>query len=119
MLRKDVGYEGKRTKNLVKVKKFHDAEYEVLDADYDKHEVVRDGKSETIEMLAQVWIEHKGHQVKVGSGFTQEQRIKYMTETIIGKLITVQYFEETHNQNGGISLRFPTVKHIYDGDRDM
>jgi DNA ligase-1 len=42
-----------------------------------------------------------------------------MTETIIGKLITVQYFEETHNQNGGISLRFPTVKHIYDGERDM
>ena len=28
MLRKDVGYEGKRTKNLVKVKSFHDAEYE-------------------------------------------------------------------------------------------
>jgi len=119
MLRKDVGYEGKRTKNLVKVKKFHDAEYEVLDADYDKHEVVRDGKSETIEMLAQVWIEHKGHQVKVGSGFTQDQRIQYMTDNIVGKLITVQYFEETHNQNGGISLRFPTVKHIYDGNRDM
>jgi len=119
MLRKDCGYEGKRTKNLVKVKKFFDAEYEVLDADYDKHEVVRDGRSETIEMLAQVWIEHKGHQVKVGSGFTQDQRIQYMTDNIIGKLITVQYFEETHNDKGGISLRFPTVKHIYDGKRDM
>jgi len=119
MLRKDCGYEGKRTKNLVKVKKFFDAEYEVLDADYDKHEVVRDGRSETIEMLAQVWIEHKGHQVKVGSGFTQDQRIQYMTDNIIGKLITVQYFEETHNDKGGISLRFPTVKHIYDGERDM
>ena len=101
MLRKDCGYEGKRTKNLVKVKKFFDAEYEVLDADYDKHEVVRDGRSETIEMLAQVWIEHKGHQVKVGSGFTQDQRIQYMTDNIIGKLITVQYFEETHNDKGG------------------
>ena len=119
MLRKDCGYEGKRTKNLVKVKKFFDAEYEVLDADYDKHEVVRDGRSETIEMLAQVWIEHKGHQVKVGSGFTQDQRIQYMSENIVGKLITVQYFEETHNDKGGISLRFPTVKHIYDGNRDM
>lgn len=119
MLRKNVGYEGKRTKNLVKVKKFFDAEYEVLDADYDKHEVVRNGRSETIEMLAQVYIEHKGHQVKVGSGFSQDQRIKYMTENIIGKLITVQYFEETHNDKGGISLRFPTVKHIYDGNRDM
>ena len=119
MIRKDVGYEGKRTKNLVKVKKFHDAEYEVVDVDFDDHEVVRDGRSETIKMLAQVWIEHKGHRVKVGSGFTQDQRIQYMTDNIVGKLITVQYFEETHNQNGGISLRFPTVKHIYDGNRDM
>tara|TARA_R110002020_G_scaffold150662_1_gene327486 strand:+ start:487 stop:1734 length:1248 start_codon:yes stop_codon:yes gene_type:complete len=119
VLRKDVGYEGKRTKNLVKVKKFFDAEYEVLDADYDKHEVVRDGRSETIEMLAQVWIEHKGHQVKVGSGFTQEQRIRYTTETITGKIICVRYFEETKNDKGGISLRFPTLKYIYDGERDM
>ena len=28
MLRKDVSYEGKRSKNLLKVKKFFDAEYE-------------------------------------------------------------------------------------------
>ena len=119
MLRKDVGYEGKRTKNLVKVKKFHDAEYHVRAFDTDKHEVVRDGKSETIEMLSQVWIKHKGHKVKVGSGFTQEQRLKYMDGSIVGKCITVQYFEETHNDKGGISLRFPTVKHIYDGKREF
>ena len=119
MLRKNIGYEGKRTKNLVKVKKFFDAEYEVLDADYDYHEVVRNGKSETIQMLSQVWIEHKGHQVKVGSGFTQEQRIQYMTETITGKIITVQYFEETHNDKGGISLRFPTMKVIHGDERVM
>ena len=31
MLRKDVGYEGKRSKNLLKCKKFFDAEYKVLD----------------------------------------------------------------------------------------
>ena len=119
MLRKDVSYEGKRTKNLLKVKKFHDAEYEVLGWDVDTHEVVRDGKSESMTMLSQVWIEHKNHLVKVGSGFTQEQRLEYMDGSIVGKLITVQYFEETHNQEGGISLRFPTVKHIYDGKRDM
>ena len=119
MLRKDVSYEGKRTKNLLKVKKFHDAEYEVLGWDVDTHEVVRDGKSESMTMLSQVWIEHKNHLVKVGSGFTQEQRLEYMDGSIVGKLITVQYFEETHNQEGGISLRFPTVKHIYDSKRDM
>jgi DNA ligase-1 len=119
MLRKDCGYEGKRSKNLVKVKKFHDAEYEVLDFDVDNHEVVRDGKSETIEMLSQVWIEHKGHRVKVGSGWTQEQRLQYMDGSIVGKTITVQYFEETTNDKGGISLRFPTIKIVHGEKREM
>ncbi len=119
MLRKNVAYEGKRTKNLVKVKQFHDAEYEVLDFDCDDHEVVRDGKSETIQMLAQVWIEHKGHRVKVGSGWSQEQRLQYMDGSIVGKIITVQYFEETTNDKGGISLRFPTVKVVHGDKREV
>ena len=38
---------------------------------------------------------------------------------ILGKQITVQYFEESHNQNGGISLRFPTVKAIYETQRNF
>ena len=119
MLRKDVGYEGKRGKNLLKVKKFFDAEYEVVDYDNDDHEVVRDGKSETIKMLAQVWIEHKGHKVKVGSGWSQQQRLQYMDGSIVGKIITVQYFEETYNDKGGISLRFPTVKVVHGDKRTM
>ena len=41
-----------------------------------------------------------------------------MDGSIVGKMITVQYFEETKNQEGGISLRFPTVKHIYETKRD-
>ena len=118
MLRKDVGYEGKRSKNLLKVKTFHDAEYEVLDAEFGPMAVVRDGKEKQETMLSQVWIKHKEWWVKVGSGFTQEQRMKYTTADIIGKTITVQYFEETKNDKGGISLRFPTVKHIYDNERD-
>jgi DNA ligase-1 len=119
MLRKDVTYEGKRTKNLLKVKKFHDAEYVVVDYDNDDHEVVRNGRSETIKMLAQVWIEHKGHRVKVGSGWSQEQRLQYMDGSIVGKIITVQYFEETKNDKGGISLRFPTVKIVHGKKREV
>jgi len=119
MVRKDVGYEGKRSKNLQKVKKFYDAEYKVVDFDVDNHEVVRDGKSETLKMLSQVWIEHKGHRVKVGSGWTQEQRLQYMDGSIVGKIITVQYFEETHNDKGGISLRFPTVKIVHGDKREV
>ena len=118
MLRKDTEYEGKRSKNLLKVKKFFDAEYKVVDYDVEEHEVVRYGRQDTIPMLAQVWITHKNHLVKVGSGFSQEQRLQYMDGSIVGKTITVQYFEETANDKGGISLRFPTVKHIYDDGRD-
>ncbi len=118
MVRKDVGYEGKRSKNLLKVKTFYDAEYKVIDADVDEMRIVKDGREEYLDMLAQVYIEHKGYTVKVGSGFTQEQRMKYATADIIGKTITVQYFEETNNDKGGISLRFPTVKHIYENERD-
>jgi len=119
MIRKDVSYEGKRTKNLLKVKKFYDAEYKVIDFDVDDHEVVRDGKSETIKMLSQVWIEHKGFKVKVGSGWSQDQRLKYMDGSIVGKIITVQYFEETKNDKGGISLRFPTVKIVHGEKREV
>tara|TARA_R100001463_G_scaffold12398_4_gene33850 strand:- start:2156 stop:3424 length:1269 start_codon:yes stop_codon:yes gene_type:complete len=119
MIRKDVGYEGKRSKNLQKVKKFYDAEYKVVDFDVDNHEVVRDGKSETLKMLSQVWIEHKGHRVKVGSGWTQEQRLQYMDGSIVGKIITVQYFEETKNDKGGVSLRFPTVKIVHGEKREV
>jgi len=41
-----------------------------------------------------------------------------MTEDIVGKTITIQYFSETTNDKGGISLRFPTIKHIYNNERD-
>ena len=119
MLRKDVPYEGKRTKNLLKVKKFFDAEYEVIDFDIDDHEIVVNGRSETVPMLSQVWIEHKGHKVKVGSGWTHEQRLQYIDGSIVGKVITVQYFEETKNDKGGISLRFPTVKIVHGDKREV
>ena len=123
MLRKNVGYEGKRSKNLLKCKKFFDAEYEVLDVEFDTHRIIRDGKEVKERMLSQVWIEHKGHRVAVGSGWNQAQRLwyasNYMNESIVGKTITVQYFEETKNQEGGISLRFPTVKHVYENGRNV
>ena len=121
MLRKNVGYEGKRTQSLLKVKKFHDAEYQVVDLDFDDHRVIRDGKEVVMPMLAQAWIEHKGYRVAVGSGWNQEQRIRYQKNPseLIGKTITVQYFEETKNQQGGISLRFPTLKHVFENGRDV
>jgi DNA ligase-1 len=109
MLRKDCGYQGKRTRNLLKVKKMNDAEYKVVDATYGPFRHVKDGKEIESIVLSAVIIEHKGNKVNVGSGFSFDQRKLFIQhpDEIIGKTITVQYFEESKNQNGEYSLRFP------------
>ena len=121
MLRKDCGYKGKRTNELLKVKKFFDEEYVVKSVESAIHRIIIGGIEAEVEMLSNVIIEHKGCDVGVGSGFNQEERKLYFKnpELIIGKTITVQYFEETINQDGCHSLRFPVVKHIYENGRNV
>lgn len=111
-------YEGKRTKNLIKVKTFIDAEYIVKDVEMGPIRHIVDKKEIESIMLSKVIIEHKGNDVGVGSGFSMEQRLYFKDhpEDIIGKVITVTYFEETKNQDGTFSLRFPVVKYIH-GDK--
>ena len=120
MVRKNVGYEGKRSHNLLKVKKFHDAEYTVLDTINGNIRWTENGKQIEKECLSSITIEHKGCKVNVGSGFSKEQREMYFEspQDIIGKTVTIQYFEETKNQNGGFSLRFPVLKHVYANGRN-
>lgn len=118
ILRKDTVYEGKRSNSLLKVKKMEDAEYIVKDIEVDLFRIIEAGVEKTIETLSAVIIEHKGNTVSVGSGFSLAQRKEYYNnpDKIIGKTITVQYFEETQNQNGSYSLRFPVFK-INHGDK--
>jgi DNA ligase 1 len=120
ILRNNTPYEGKRTKNMLKVKKFEDAEYTVIDVANGSIRYIEDSKEVEEDLLSSVTIEHKGCEVGVGSGFSLEQRKRFYThpEEIIGKVITVQYFEETTNKEGGYSLRFPVIKHIHEGKRD-
>lgn len=119
ILRRDTIYKGKRSNDLLKVKKFFDAEYVVNSIEKGMYQVVEDGERKEIETLTAVHITHKGFDVKVGSGFSLDQRKAFYADPrkILGKTITVQYFEETTNEKGGISLRFPTLKYIYDGER--
>ena len=121
MLRKNVGYEGKRSKNLLKCKKFHDAEYKVIGATNGDIRVIEDGKEKTINCLSMITINHKGTQVGVGSGFNFDQRKEFGKDhsKILGKTITVQYFEESKNQQGEYSLRFPVIKHIFENGRNV
>lgn len=122
MVRRDVPYEGKRTNNLLKIKPFQDAEYVVTgiiegDLTYNTYT-----GSETVHGVSALTIEHKGNVVKVGSGMTKEQRLAWVADPglIVGKTITVQYFEETRDsKTGEYSLRFPVLKHVYESERDV
>ena len=121
ILRKNAFYKGKRSNDLLKVKKFSDAEYKVLGVVFGSMRFLEAGRDIARETLSAVVIEHKGYKVQVGSGFSKEQRAEYYKDPtkITGKVITVRYFEESKNQTGGMSLRFPTVKIVHEGERTV
>jgi DNA ligase 1 len=117
ILRSDSVYEGKRSRSIIKMKKFQDAEYTVKDVIIGpmlvKHSDGRSSKYEQVMLSCQ--IEHDGKVVGVGSGFDIETRRACGSnpDLLIGKLITVQYQNITDPQSGHASLRFPTVKTIH------
>lgn len=120
MLRKDAPYKSGRSKDLLKVKKFLDDEYVVKDVVMGKA-TYNEGGHKEFDIASALVIEHKGNRVEVGSGLSKEQRIRWNSHPneIIGKTITVQYFEETTNKQGGISLRFPVLKYVYEHGREV
>lgn len=118
MLRKNTSYESGRSKNLLKVKDMQSEEYIVEDVVFGPFRIINpDTKlEETIDTLSSVVIRHKGNIVNVGSGFSLDERKEFYEDKskIIGKTITVNYFEPTENMKGTNSLRFPTFGGIRD-----
>ena len=123
MLRKDAPYKGKRSNDILKVKKMHDEEYIVKDIEYGPFRIIdKELKQEvTIQTMTNVLIEHKGNTVSVGSGFSLDERNHYYNNPndIVGKEITVQYFEESKDKTGKVSLRFPVCKAVYQNGRQV
>ncbi len=97
----DAPYEFKRTWSLQKVKKMNDLDLEVIGFE--------EGTGRNQGRLGALIVEYKGNTVKVGSGYSDELReaIWWHKDEWLGRTIVVQYFEETQNAEGGISLRFP------------
>jgi len=121
IIRADAPYKGKRSKDLLKYKSFYDDEYVVVDVEFGPFRYVNNGAECEEDMLSCVMIEHKNHIVRVGSGFTIEQRQDFYQNPnkILGKVATVQYFAESKNQDGGVSLRFPTFKFLHGDARTI
>ena len=121
MLRKDAPYKNKRSNDLLKVKSFHDGEYKVVDIETTRKPMLKNGKMVPTDCCGAIIIEHKGNKVGVGTGMSDEQRVEWFKNPslILGKTVLIAYFEESQDKDGNISLRFPALKHVYDGARDV
>ena len=109
ILNLDTPYECKRTKNLIKVKKFYTYDLEVVG--------IEEGTGRNKGTLGALVVKYKNNTVNIGSGFTDEERSYYWNnqDEIIGRVIEVKYKEITTDKKTGLeSLQFP----VYIGLRE-
>lgn len=66
-------------------------------------------------------VDYKGNPVGVGSGLSDEIRnlIWKNPEQYIGRIATIQYFEETTDKTGKPSIRFPVFKEIREDGKEV
>lgn len=109
----DAVYDFKRTRNLLKVKVMQDVDLAITGFE--------EGSGRLEGTLGRINVDYKGNTLGVGGGFSDEQR-KWFWENkdnLIGRVISVQYFEETQNANGVPSLRFPVFKELREEGKEV
>lgn len=101
MINLDTPYECKRTKNLIKVKRFFNCDLLCTG--------VEEGSGRNKGTLGALVCDYKGNELRVGSGFSDEDRKHYWEnpEDVVGHIVSIKYKEETKNKDGGVSLQFP------------
>ena len=101
----DAVYEFGRTWNLMKVKKMNTLDLQIVDFE--------EGSGRLAGTLGAIHVRYKnGNVVRVGSGFSDILRTQIWADKskYLYSICEIQYFEETTNADGGISLRFPVFK---------
>lgn len=103
----DSKYEWKRSKNWLKVKAFDEMDLIIKDVE----EGTNSNKGRLGALICEIEHPKLGHiEAKVGSGYSEDERIRFweMKKELIGRVVSVQYFEQTENTSTHIkSLRFP------------
>ncbi len=107
MLNTDVPYKRTRHKGILKIKRFYTMDLPITGAE--------EGSGRLVGMLGAFVLQYKGNEVKVGSGFSDEQRTLFWEhrDEIIGSLCEVKYKEVSTDKNTGLeSLQFPVFVQI-------
>lgn len=102
MLNTDVPYKRTRHKGILKIKRFYTMDLPIIGCE--------EGTGRLEGTLGAMVLQYKDNEVKVGSGFTDEQRIEYWKnkDNLIGTLCEVKYKEISSDKNTGLeSLQFP------------
>ena len=109
MLNTDVPYYRNRHKGILKVKRFYSMDLPILRCE--------EGSGRLEGKLGAFVLDFRGNEVKVGSGFSDEQRDTYWQnrEEIAGTLCEVKYKEVSSDKNTGLeSLQFPVFIRLRD-----
>ena len=110
----DAPYEAKRTKNILKVKAMQDCDLKIIGFE--------GGTGKNKGTLGAIIVDYKGFEVRVGSGFTDQDREYFWANQneLLGRVITVQYFEETTNKkDNSLSLRFPVYLELREKGKEV
>lgn len=109
MINLDKPYEFKRSKTLIKVKVMLTCDLRIIGFEQ--------GQGENKGVLGAIICEYKNTTLKCGSGFSKKLRkvIWGNPGDYLGKIVEIQYFEETYSETTGLpSLRFPVFKQFRD-----
>lgn len=102
MLNLNVPYYRKRHRGILKIKRFYTMDLKVVDCE--------EGSGRLSGKLGSLVVDFKGNEVRVGSGFSDEQRIDFWKrkDEIVGKICEVKYKEISYDKKtGNESLQFP------------
>ena len=102
MLNLDVPYKCKRHNGILKVKRFYTMDLQITGCE--------EGAGRLAGTLGAFTVDYKGNEIRVGSGFTDEQRMEFWTnrDALVGLLCEVKYKEISYDKNTGAeSLQFP------------
>nr|CAG8456690.1 11682_t:CDS:2 [Entrophospora candida] len=110
ILRKDIGYEGRRSNSYLRFKPSREIEAIVEDVKLGKMVIpIENNRSEDGVTFSSVIVNYRDNLTSVNLGFTNKQRIYYKENpgSIKGKKVTIKYFEDSNKKNK--TLRFPSA----------
>ena len=100
-------WKNKRSSTILKVKKFMNADCEIIG--YEEGTGRLEGK------LGSFIIDYKGNKVNVGSGYTDDERFEFWQhrDDYIGRILQVKFKEESKDKKTGlVSIQFPIYQCI-------